>query len=67
MSNVTFSSPVMARDLTVYAVAGDRGTILAVAKPTKSRSRSTARTASADRASSKSNTLLQTARDTGSR
>src|SRR3974377_1715539 len=35
MSNVTFSSPVMAKDLTVYAVAGDRGTILAVAKAHK--------------------------------
>jgi ferredoxin len=35
MSNVTFSSPVMARDTTVYAVAGDRGTILAVAKAHK--------------------------------
>ena len=35
MSNVTFSSPVMARDITVYAVAGDRGTILAVAKAHK--------------------------------
>ena len=32
MTNVTFSSPVMARDMTVYAIAGDRGTILAVAK-----------------------------------
>ena len=32
MSNVTFSSPSMARDITVYAVAGDRGTILGVAK-----------------------------------
>ena len=32
MSNVTFSSPVMAKDVTVYAVAGDRGTVLAVAK-----------------------------------
>ena len=32
MANVTFSSPMMARDVTVYAVAGDRGTILAVAK-----------------------------------
>ena len=32
MTNVTFSSPVMARDITVYAIAGDRGTILAVAK-----------------------------------
>src|SRR5271165_4367142 len=32
MSNVTFSSPVMARDITVYAVAGDRGTLLALAK-----------------------------------
>lgn len=35
MANVTFSSPVMARDVTVYAVAGDRGTILAVAKANK--------------------------------
>lgn len=35
MSNVTFSSPVMAKDLTVYAVAGDRGTVLAVAKAHK--------------------------------
>lgn len=35
MANVTFSSPVMARDLTVYAIAGDRGTILAVAKANK--------------------------------
>jgi rubrerythrin/ferredoxin len=32
---VTFSSPVLARDVTVYAVAGDRGTILAVAKAHK--------------------------------
>ena len=32
MANVTFSSPVMPRDLTVYAVAGDRGTLLALAK-----------------------------------
>jgi ferredoxin/rubrerythrin len=35
MSNVTFSSPVMAKDVTVYAVAGDRGTILAIAKAHK--------------------------------
>ena len=35
MSNVTFSSPSMARDVTVYAVAGDRGTILSVAKAHK--------------------------------
>jgi rubrerythrin/ferredoxin len=35
VSNVTFSSPVLAKDLTVYAVAGDRGTILAVAKAHK--------------------------------
>ena len=35
MSNVTFSSPVMARDITVYAVAGDRGTVLGVAKAHK--------------------------------
>ncbi len=32
MANVTFKSPVMAKDVTVYAVAGHRGTILAVAK-----------------------------------
>ncbi len=35
MANVTFSSPVMPRDITVYAVAGHRGTILAVAKAHK--------------------------------
>ncbi|MBS0644556.1 MAG: 2Fe-2S iron-sulfur cluster-binding protein [Acetobacteraceae bacterium] len=35
MSNVTFSSPSMGRDVTVYAVAGDRGTILSVAKSHK--------------------------------
>jgi rubrerythrin/ferredoxin len=35
MANVTFSSPVMAKDITVYAVAGDRGTILALAKEHK--------------------------------
>ncbi len=35
MANVTFSSPVMAKDVTVYAIAGDRGTILAVAKDHK--------------------------------
>ena len=35
MANVTFSSPVLPRDVTVYAVAGDRGTILAVAKAHK--------------------------------
>ena len=35
MANVTFSSPVMAKDITVYAVAGHRGTILAVAKEHK--------------------------------
>jgi rubrerythrin/ferredoxin len=32
MANVTFSSASMPRDVTVYAVAGDRGTILAIAK-----------------------------------
>jgi ferredoxin len=32
MANVTFTSPRMKRDLTVYAVAGDRQTLLAVAK-----------------------------------
>ena len=35
MSNVTFSSPVMAKDVTVYAVAGDRGTVLGVSKAHK--------------------------------
>lgn len=35
MANVTFSSPRMGRDLTVYAVAGDRGTVLALAKAHK--------------------------------
>ncbi|HEY6879451.1 MAG TPA: 2Fe-2S iron-sulfur cluster-binding protein [Polyangiales bacterium] len=35
MANVTFSSPLMPRDVTVYAVAGDRGTILALAKEHK--------------------------------
>jgi rubrerythrin/ferredoxin len=35
VANITFSSPVMARDVTVYAIAGDRGTILAVAKAHK--------------------------------
>jgi rubrerythrin/ferredoxin len=32
MANVTFSSPVLPRDVTVYAVAGDRGTLLGLAK-----------------------------------
>ena len=35
MANVTFSSPVMAKDVTVYAIAGHRGTILSVAKAHK--------------------------------
>jgi rubrerythrin/ferredoxin len=35
MANVTFSSPVMAKDVTVYAVAGHRGTILSIAKAHK--------------------------------
>lgn len=35
MANVTFSSPRMSRDVTVYAVAGDRGTVLALAKAHK--------------------------------
>ncbi|MGO9487216.1 MAG: 2Fe-2S iron-sulfur cluster-binding protein [Rhodomicrobium sp.] len=35
MANVTFSSASMARDITVYAVAGHRGTILAVAQAHK--------------------------------
>lgn len=32
MANVTFSSPAMKKDLTVYATAGDTRTLLAVAK-----------------------------------
>jgi len=32
MANVTFSSPRMKRDVTVYAVAGDTHTLLSVAK-----------------------------------
>ncbi|GAA0582718.1 2Fe-2S iron-sulfur cluster-binding protein [Caenispirillum bisanense] len=32
MANVTFSSPAMPRDCTVYAVAGDTSTVLALAK-----------------------------------
>jgi rubrerythrin/ferredoxin len=35
LANITFSSPAMPRDITVYAVAGDRGTVLAVAKAHK--------------------------------
>ena len=35
MANITFSSPRMSKDVTAYAVAGDRGTILAVAKQHK--------------------------------
>ncbi len=35
MANVTFSSPVLSRNVTVYAIAGDRGTVLAVAKAHK--------------------------------
>lgn len=35
MANVTFSSPLMPRDITVYAVAGERGTLLALAKAHK--------------------------------
>ena len=32
MANVTFSSPRMKKDVTVYAVAGDTGTLLALAR-----------------------------------
>ena len=35
MANVTFSSPMMPRDITVYAIAGHRGTLLAIAKECK--------------------------------
>jgi ferredoxin len=32
MANVTFSSPILSKDVTVYAVAGDTKTLLALAK-----------------------------------
>lgn len=32
MGNITFSSPIMTRDKTIYAVAGDNKTILALAE-----------------------------------
>jgi len=32
MPNVTFSSPILEKDHTVYAVAGDRQSLLALAK-----------------------------------
>ena len=32
MANVTFSGPSLERDITVYAVAGDTGTLLALSK-----------------------------------
>lgn len=32
MANVTFSGPTLEKNITVYAVAGDNGTLLAVAK-----------------------------------
>jgi ferredoxin len=35
MANVTFSSPIMKKDVTVYAVAGDRRSILYLAKKNK--------------------------------
>ena len=35
MANVTFTSPRMAKDVTVYAVAGDTHTLLSVAKANK--------------------------------
>ena len=35
MANVTFSSPVMPKDITVYAIAGHRGTLLGIAKEHK--------------------------------
>jgi ferredoxin len=35
MPNVTFSTPLLHKDVTVYAVAGDRGTILALAEAHK--------------------------------
>lgn len=35
MANITFSSPALKKDVTVYAVAGDRRTILALAQEHK--------------------------------
>lgn len=35
MANITFSSPTLHKDVTVYAVAGDRATILKVAETNK--------------------------------
>lgn len=35
MANVTFTSPSMKKDLTVYAIAGDTSTLLALAKANK--------------------------------
>lgn len=35
MANVTFSSPIMKKDVTVYAIAGDRRNILYLAKKDK--------------------------------
>ena len=35
MPNVTFSSPLLHKDVTVYAIAGDRRTILSVAEAAK--------------------------------
>ncbi|MDI1260809.1 2Fe-2S iron-sulfur cluster-binding protein [Aquabacterium sp.] len=35
MANVTFTSPIMKKDLTVYAIAGDTSTLLALAKANK--------------------------------
>ncbi|MFO1119225.1 MAG: ferritin family protein [Rhodospirillales bacterium] len=35
MANITFRSPVMAKDITVYAVAGERGSLLSLAKAHK--------------------------------
>lgn len=32
MALVTFSSPLLKKDVTVYAIAGDRGTILSIAE-----------------------------------
>lgn len=35
MADITFTSPLLEKDLTVYATAGDRRTLLAVAKKNK--------------------------------
>ncbi len=53
MPDVTFSTPLLHKNVTVYAVAGDTHTILAVAEANKFRYRMIARTANVAPASSR--------------